>query len=253
VAFVALAAFVVGTVAVVVDSRQRAGTPIDIAMVAYGLPAILAFVLGSAAGRAWWTQSRTAAAGDGSSAYVWAPRPRVTPRVALTPAVARPARPEPQPEPQPQPQPEQRAEPEPVSSSQHTVEAPVEPAVQPAVEPVVQPAADDVPDEQTTVRRSWTEASRDAATAAQPTASHDDAGATAVLQPAVTEGGFTAEQAADPATPLEDLAKIAEHAPSLRPYVASNPSTYSALLEWLGALGDPAVDRALASRTDRER
>jgi hypothetical protein len=63
--------------------------------------------------------------------------------------------------------------------------------------------------------------------------------------------GYTAEQAVDPSTPLEVLAQIAEHAPPLRPYVASNPSTYAALLDWLGALGDPAVDAALRARPDR--
>jgi hypothetical protein len=60
--------------------------------------------------------------------------------------------------------------------------------------------------------------------------------------------GFTAEQALDPSTPLEVLAQIVQDAPHLRPQVASNPSTYPALLEWLGNLGDPAVDTALRSR-----
>lgn len=60
--------------------------------------------------------------------------------------------------------------------------------------------------------------------------------------------GFTAEQAADPATPLEVLAQIVQDAPHLRPQVAANPATYQALLDWLGSLGDPAVDEALRSR-----
>ncbi|OLT54004.1 hypothetical protein [Cellulosimicrobium sp. CUA-896] len=60
--------------------------------------------------------------------------------------------------------------------------------------------------------------------------------------------GFTAEQALDPSTPLEVLAQIVQDAPHLRPQVASNPSTYPALLEWLGNLGDPAVDAALRAR-----
>ncbi len=60
--------------------------------------------------------------------------------------------------------------------------------------------------------------------------------------------GFTPEQAANPATPLEVLAQIAADAPHLRPQIAANPSTYPALLEWLGNLQDPAVDAALRSR-----
>ena len=60
--------------------------------------------------------------------------------------------------------------------------------------------------------------------------------------------GFTAAQALDPSTPLEVLAQIVQDAPHLRPQVAANPSTYPALLEWLGNLGDPAVDAALRSR-----
>ncbi|MBD5787939.1 hypothetical protein IF650_17405 [Cellulosimicrobium terreum] len=60
--------------------------------------------------------------------------------------------------------------------------------------------------------------------------------------------GFTSEQALDPSTPLEVLAQIVQDAPHLRPQVAANPSTYPALLDWLGNLGDPAVDAALRSR-----
>lgn len=54
--------------------------------------------------------------------------------------------------------------------------------------------------------------------------------------------------AKDPDTPLTTLQHIAQTYPSLRPEVALNPSTYPALLEWLGKLGDPAVDRALRER-----
>lgn len=67
-------------------------------------------------------------------------------------------------------------------------------------------------------------------------------------QYAAQQPGFTAEQALDPSTPLEVLAQIVQDVPHLRPQVASNPSTYPALLEWLGNLGDPAVDAALRSR-----
>ncbi|GAB3171309.1 hypothetical protein GCM10027059_39350 [Myceligenerans halotolerans] len=60
--------------------------------------------------------------------------------------------------------------------------------------------------------------------------------------------GWTPEAALDPGTPLADLAVIVQEAPHLRPHVARNPATYPALLDWLGALGDPDVDAALRSR-----
>ncbi|MEL7974551.1 hypothetical protein AAG589_01695 [Isoptericola sp. F-RaC21] len=66
--------------------------------------------------------------------------------------------------------------------------------------------------------------------------------------PAAAAPGWTVAQAMDPSTPLADLARISAEAPHLRSYVAANPSTYPALLDWLGALGDPAVDAALRSR-----
>ncbi|MFE6970723.1 hypothetical protein [Isoptericola sp. NPDC057653] len=69
-----------------------------------------------------------------------------------------------------------------------------------------------------------------------------------VQAPVAQAPGWSAAQAMDPATPLADLARIAAEAPHLRSYVAANPSTYPALLDWLGALGDPAVDAALRSR-----
>ncbi|WP_341359512.1 hypothetical protein V5H98_17615 [Georgenia sp. M64] len=57
-----------------------------------------------------------------------------------------------------------------------------------------------------------------------------------------------ARQAADPGTPLATLQDLAAHHPRLRPTIAANPSTYPDLLEWLGRLGDPDVDEALAAR-----
>jgi len=57
--------------------------------------------------------------------------------------------------------------------------------------------------------------------------------------------------AGDPATPLPDLMSIAASRPDLRPLIAQNPSTYPDLLQWLGQLGDPAVDAALARRVRR--
>ncbi|MCL1869196.1 MAG: hypothetical protein FWF90_02140 [Promicromonosporaceae bacterium] len=76
-------------------------------------------------------------------------------------------------------------------------------------------------------------------------------GATQVLPPVADVPGsrWTVAQALDPATPLADLAVIVQEAPHLRPMVAANPSTYPALLDWLGALGDPDVDAALRTRS----
>jgi hypothetical protein len=59
---------------------------------------------------------------------------------------------------------------------------------------------------------------------------------------------FTAAQASDPQTPGQVLADIAALRPDLRPAVAANPSAYAGLLEWLGSLGEPAVDAAIAAR-----
>ena len=59
---------------------------------------------------------------------------------------------------------------------------------------------------------------------------------------------FTSAQASDPQTPGQVLADIAALRPDLRVAVASNPSTYPGLLEWLRGLGEPAVDAAIAAR-----
>ena len=69
--------------------------------------------------------------------------------------------------------------------------------------------------------------------------------------PPVPPARFTAAQAVDPGTDAAVLAQIAQDAPTLRPYVAANPATYPALLEWLGRLGDPEVDAALRARPPR--
>lgn len=55
--------------------------------------------------------------------------------------------------------------------------------------------------------------------------------------------------AQDPSTPLHTLQQLAQEYPGLRPAIALNPSTYPALLDWLGALGDPLVNQALAQRS----
>jgi len=61
-------------------------------------------------------------------------------------------------------------------------------------------------------------------------------------------GPLDHEAASDPATAGVELARIAASRPDLRPALAANPATYPALLEWLAALHDPAVDAALRSR-----
>ncbi|MCK6211283.1 hypothetical protein KZX45_12085 [Georgenia sp. EYE_87] len=55
-------------------------------------------------------------------------------------------------------------------------------------------------------------------------------------------------QAANPGTPLTTLQQLAQHHPELRATIAENPSTYPALLDWLGRLRMPEVDAALARR-----
>lgn len=54
--------------------------------------------------------------------------------------------------------------------------------------------------------------------------------------------------AVNPATPLDQLARIASERPDLRATIAANPSTYDALLDWLAAFHDPQVDAVLALR-----
>lgn len=57
-----------------------------------------------------------------------------------------------------------------------------------------------------------------------------------------------ARQVQDPSTPAADLARIAYDQPQARAAVAAHPQAYAGLLEWLGSLGDPAIDAALAER-----
>lgn len=57
------------------------------------------------------------------------------------------------------------------------------------------------------------------------------------------------KEAANPQTPLARLQELAANHPEARPALAANPSTYPALLTWLGQLGDPAVDQALRLRS----
>lgn len=103
--------------------------------------------------------------------------------------------------------------------------------------------------------------------AAQPAAAQPAAAQTAAAQPAADQYaaqqpaaqaafeepvatnpyGFTAEQALTTTDQMQ-IAQIAQYAPELRACIARNPNTYPALIEWLGQLGDPAINAALAFR-----
>ena len=93
--------------------------------------------------------------------------------------------------------------------------------------------------------------------AAQPAAAQPAADQYAAQQPAAQAAfeepvatnpyGFTAEQALT-TTDQMLIAQIAQYAPELRACIARIPNTYPALIEWLGQLGDPAINAALAFR-----
>lgn len=55
-------------------------------------------------------------------------------------------------------------------------------------------------------------------------------------------------QAQDPTTPQVVLADLATRVPATRVHIARHPAAYPALLDWLAALGDPEVARAVAER-----
>lgn len=55
-------------------------------------------------------------------------------------------------------------------------------------------------------------------------------------------------QAQDPATPQVTLADLATRVPATRVHIARHPAAYPDLLDWLAALGDPEVSRAVAER-----
>ncbi|MCB2413376.1 hypothetical protein LGT39_11025 [Demequina sp. TTPB684] len=65
---------------------------------------------------------------------------------------------------------------------------------------------------------------------------------------AAPEAHPRAAEAADPDTSAQALHEIATTIPELRPTVAANPSAYPELLEWMGKLGEPAVDEAISKR-----
>lgn len=89
--------------------------------------------------------------------------------------------------------------------------------------------------------------------AAQPAADQYNAAQQPAAQAAFEEPvatnpyGFTAEQALTTTDQMQ-IAQIAQYAPELRACIARNPNTYPALIEWLGQLGDPAINAALAFR-----
>lgn len=69
-----------------------------------------------------------------------------------------------------------------------------------------------------------------------------------VSMPALADHGFTAAQAADPTTEQAVLAQIAASVSDLHIHLATNPSTYPDLLDWLGAHGAPEAREAVARR-----
>lgn len=85
-------------------------------------------------------------------------------------------------------------------------------------------------------------------TAAVQYAAQQPAAQAAFEEPVATNPyGFTAEQALTTTDQMQ-IAQIAQYAPELRACIARNPNTYPALIEWLGQLGDPAINAALAFR-----
>lgn len=87
-----------------------------------------------------------------------------------------------------------------------------------------------------------------AQSAADQYAAQQPAAQAAFEEPVATNPyGFTAEQALTTTDQMQ-IAQIAQYAPELRACIARNPNTYPALIEWLGQLGDPAINAALAFR-----
>lgn len=85
-------------------------------------------------------------------------------------------------------------------------------------------------------------------TAAEQYAARQPTAQAAFEEPVATNPyGFTAEQALTTTDQMQ-IAQIAQYAPELRACIARNPNTYPALIEWLGQLGDPAINAALAFR-----
>lgn len=118
-------------------------------------------------------------------------------------------------------------------------------AAQPAADQpaAVQTAADQpAADQYNAVQSAAAQPAADQYAAQQPAAQ------AAFEEPVATNPyGFTAEQALTTTDQMQ-IAQIAQYAPELRACIARNPNTYPALIEWLGQLGDPAINAALAFR-----
>lgn len=247
---------VLGLVIVVATSESGAGVDVVDLLLAFGLPGTVAYALmvPQAVREHFSTDGIGGDPGaDRTRAYVWEPPvAKAAPApVSLPAAPARGALPEAR----------RPAEPRRVTSSGviRPAGAPardVAPAQQAAPVQAVsaQQAAQSAQQAASPAREAAPQA-RDETQVTRPAsgsqAVHETqviSGDTAVLPPVAAGPRWTAAQALDPATPLADLALIVQEAPHLRPHVAANPSTYPALLDWLGALGDPAVDAALRSR-----
>lgn len=133
-------------------------------------------------------------------------------------------------------------------------EAPEQAAQQAAEQ---QPADAYAADQYAAVQSAADQYNADQYNAAQPAAAQPAADQYAAQQPAAQAAfeepvatnpyGFTAEQALTTTDQMQ-IAQIAQYAPELRACIARNPNTYPALIEWLGQLGDPAINAALAFR-----
>lgn len=197
---------------------------------------------------------RTPRPGDGAAAYRWTPRPE-RPHAAARPAPASPSHPSAvsghevgyPPAPQGTPAPAQTSPTAPALAPDSSGYGMV-PAEAPA--PAV-PAEAPSAQEATTVLPAATSTDIGAPEAHEIVSPTEKVALSDPIdQAGREEGGFTWAQAADPSTPAATLAQIVQDAPTLRAAVASNPTTYPALLEWLGQLGDPEVDAALAARVN---
>ena len=89
----------------------------------------------------------------------------------------------------------------------------------------------------------------DAADAAAPDAADAAAADVAAADVAAADAADAdADAAASPLTPAAELARIATYRPDLHAVLATNPSTYPGLVDWLRHSEDPAVQAALAAR-----
>lgn len=124
-------------------------------------------------------------------------------------------------------------------------EAPEQAAQQAAEQ---QPADAYVADQYAVAQQTAADQYSAAQPAADQYAAQQPAAQAAFEEPVATNPyGFTAEQALTTTDQMQ-IAQIAQYAPELRACIARNPNTYPALIEWLGQLGDPAINAALAFR-----